>query len=181
MRKVSKEIIMKYLILFVALFATNVFASNDILTSTSHVCVQPTITAGAYSENDAVGGQLDFENAVGYEKKSGMIQSVTIIDSADVLDRFYLNCFDQDFTEAADNAGVSYAIGDVSHNILNLSVDSADWVDLGGGQVNQVANIGKAIVLDSVTLRCQLQTTSAPTYNTDGDLTVCIDVLKDSP
>lgn len=173
---------MKFILATIAfLLAHNAMAFVDVVTSASNVCVTPTITAGAYAEGDAVGGQMDFDVALGQERKTGVVQSLTISDNSEAKDILTIYCFDQEFTEVADNAAVSYSIADVSHAVLSVSVAASDWIELGGGNIAHIKNIGKVVSSSDTTLRCQLETSSAPTYNDVNELTVCIDILKDSP
>jgi len=173
---------MRFIALLAAMLVSfSATASVDVHTSTSRTCAIPTISAAAaYAEGDAVGGQMDFE-ALGFDRPSGRVQSVTIYDNSETLDILTLYCFDQDFTEATNNSALSYSIADVSHAILKVSIGVADWVELGGGNLAQITDIGKAIKSTDTFLRCQLETSSNPTYNDVNELTVCIDVHKDSP
>jgi len=178
----SKGGIMRFLsILFAALISFQAFATVDIVTNSRTICVTPTITAGAYSVDDAVGGQLDFTDLVGIQRKTGLIQSLMLSDTSSQQSPLKIICFDQDFTEAADNAAISFSAFDISHATFIVSVDATDYHNLGFGSIAELDNIGKTIDLSDSTLRCQIQTTSDPSYDTDDALKVCIDVIKDSP
>ena len=64
----------------------------------------PTVTVGAYSANDAVGGLLTFANAARVSAGSGVIKDVILIDDAgqDAIMELWL--FSQTFTAMSDNA-----------------------------------------------------------------------------
>ena len=163
------------------LISINCFAFNDEQRNTSSQCITPTITAGAYTAGDAVGGQMDFDLALGLERKSGLVRSARVVDASGAKSPLWVFCFDQDFTEASDNAAIAYSIADISHAILIVSVTTPDYTELGvNGTVAQIEDIDKRVKGTDTYLRCQMQTISAPVYNDVNELTVCLDILKDS-
>lgn len=168
--------------LFILFFAFQVQATVDIVEHSTVICVVPNISIGAHSVGHAVGGQMNFENAVGGNQKTGLIDSVTIIDADVERAAFDLNCFSEDFVETASTppTAVSVSDSDAANLVLTVSIPTADYIDLGASGVVQVKNIGVRIKLSDSTLRCQLRTATAVTYTATNDIKVCIGIKKDS-
>jgi len=57
------------------------------------ISVTPTVTAGAYSAKDVVGGLLTFANAASVYRGSGILRKVTVQNNAMVADLLWLNLF----------------------------------------------------------------------------------------
>ena len=58
------------------------FIVEEIMSAGEIISQTPTVTAGAYSANDAVGGLLTFANAARFDKGGGIIKDVIILDDA---------------------------------------------------------------------------------------------------
>ena len=72
------------------------------------VRVTPTVTAGAYSANDVVGGTLTFTGAT-----RGLIRGVTLVDQAKQAGAYQLILFDSTPTDIADNGAYDIADADL--------------------------------------------------------------------
>lgn len=73
--------------------------------------VSPTVTAGAYTANDVVGGTLTFNGV-----SKGILRAVTVVDQAKQAGALQLVLFDTVPTTIADNA--TYDIADA--DMLNI-------------------------------------------------------------
>lgn len=73
------------------------------------VRVTPTVTAGAYSANDVVGGTLTFSGI----PDKGVIVSVTVVDQAKQAGALQLVIFDSAPTDIADNGAYDIADADL--------------------------------------------------------------------
>lgn len=143
------------------------------------VAVSPTITAGAYSANDAVGGLMTFSNATN-SKLTGVIQTVVITDQADQGAALDLVCFNQSVTVASDNDAFSISDDDSKEAVAWISVTASDYIDVGGAKVAVIGGIGQLVTTyNGTALYCQLRTTGTPTYAATDDLQVAINVLQD--
>lgn len=138
----------------------------------------PTITAGAYSAGDAVGGKLTFTGC----PEDGKIETVTIIDLDEEGPELNLVLFHADFTAVSDNAAFDVAAGEEARLIGIVNIASADFEDIGGLKVATKGNLGIGFKLSetAVTKRGriygQLMTPGTPTYTTTSDLVINIAV-----
>lgn len=73
-------------------------------TSGATIAQTPTVTAGAYSAGDAVGGLLTFANAARASGGGGVVKGVVIVDDAGQDAELELWLFDRTFTAMVDNA-----------------------------------------------------------------------------
>src|SRR3990167_3752790 len=104
----------------------------------------PTITAGAYSDADALGGKLTFQDAAAIPAGTGMVTSLVVImndpnDSPD-LDLVLMNA---DFTATADNAALSISDADMLNVAGVVKVRSGDYIGALGA--NRFAYVETAI------------------------------------
>jgi len=98
----------------------------------------PTVTAGAYSAKDAVGGLLTFEGAASIYRGSGTLRKVVLINQAGVADVLNLVLFDRTFTAAADNAAFDPSDADLLNCIGRISIAAADYEVLADNAVATV-------------------------------------------
>jgi len=125
-------------------------------TSSRTITVTPTITAGAYSANDAVGGLMTF---LGLFKKqgSGMLVSLVLTDQEEQNAVTDIILFKQTFTATADNAAINISAADSLNIIGTFRVGSGDYIDVGAATVATLSNIGKILrVADQETLFAQM-------------------------
>lgn len=80
--------------------------------------VTPTVTVGAYSANDVIGGTLTFHRV-----HSGRLQSITITDANAQSVDYVLVLFDSVPTTIADNATFDIADADIPNIIYTNSAD----------------------------------------------------------
>ena len=140
----------------------------------------PTITAGAYSANEAVGGLITFTNVATTDSRgSGVIQSITIIDDAAQNAELELHLFDRTFTATTDNAAFDPTDADLENYIGYILVTTADYAGFVDNSAAHVSNVGLAFNLAGTSLFGQLVTRGTPTYAATDDLTIKIGVLQD--
>lgn len=138
----------------------------------------PTITAGAYAANDAVGGLLTFANAGRATGLGGVIKNMVIIDDAQQDVGLELWLFDQTFTPTANNAPFNPSEADLENLIAVITTADGAWFDSAS---QGVADVEASKRYDPVgtSLFGQLVTRGAPTYAATDDLTVKIMLLQD--
>lgn len=139
----------------------------------------PTITAGAYSSLDAVGGKLEFENVCTPYSNSASIVRATVLDKGKQSALLYLVLFDRDFTETADNTAFTVTDADLANVLGVLEIGTADYIDLHDNSVGQLGfdNLCCCIPFELVeggtSLFGQLMVkTSTPTYTSTSDLII---------
>lgn len=143
------------------------------------VAVTPTITGGAYSAKDAVGGLLTFANAARVSGGSGVVHAVTIIDNDSEAAELVLVLFDQTFTATADNAPFDPSDADLANCIGKITISSTDYQAFNDNAVAQVRNVGLPFKLTGTSLFGQLMCTGGPTYTAVSDLTIKLHILQD--
>lgn len=87
----------------------------------------PTITAGAYTAGDALGGLLNFIDAARTAGGRGEIVKVTIVDDAKQSAPIDLVLFDQTFTATADNSPFDPSDADLQNCLGYVSVANTDY------------------------------------------------------
>lgn len=147
------------------------------------VAVTPTITAGAYSTGDAVGGLLTFTDILEGLGKSGLIHTVSIVDKAAQLAQLELVLFDQSFTAAADNAAFDPSDADLANCIGVVPIYATDYFNFTDNAIAVVRNVGLVVDLQQSStdhnLYGQLVVRGTPTYASTSDIIVKLHVLQD--
>ncbi len=143
----------------------------------------PTITAGAYSAADAVGGLLTFADVGAGYSPCAKITKVTVIDDAAqaaVLDLFL---YSQEITPTADNGAFSPSDADNQFCVGVIHIAAADY---GSGDDNNVATVecDLPITLSGASpasaglvgtdLWGQLTCIGTPTYAATDDITIIL-------
>lgn len=141
----------------------------------------PTITAGAYSEGDAVGGKLTFANAAKVSGGGGMLSTVIIVDDAGQDVELELWLFNQDFTSMSDNAAWAPSEADLENLVGVISTeDSAQgWLAAGTPSAVTINEMMRYDCVGSTSLYGQLVTRGTPTFVATDDVTVKIGLLQD--
>ena len=136
----------------------------------------PTVTAGAYSAGDAVGGLLTFTDATpgGNGVSGALLMSCVIADEAKQSIETDLVLFSESFTPTADNAAFAPSDADLLNCIGVVTV--ADYAAFSASSVGTVANVGLPIKLTGAGggLFGQLVTRGTPTYAATTDVAVYI-------
>ena len=142
------------------------------------ISLTPTITAGAYSANDAVGGILEFEDAARVSGAGGVIKQLLLIDDAGQDATLQLWLFNQTFTAMVDNAAWAPSVADLENLIAIVYSTDGTWSAAGTPSAN-IIPIANRYDLVGTSLFGQLVTTGIPTYTGTGNLTVKIGILQD--
>ena len=140
----------------------------------------PTVTAGAYSANDAVGGLLTFANAGRVSTGGGVIKNVLLIDDAGQDAAMELWLFDVTFTAMADNAAWAPSESDLRNLVAVISTDDSanGWAAAGTPSVCAI-ECSYRFDLEGTSLFGQLVTRGTPTFAATDDVTVQIGLLQD--
>lgn len=150
----------------------------------ARIQVTPTITNGAYTSGDCVGGLMTITGAARANGGTGTLLSLVVLDKTQAqrapMDLLF---FDSAVTSAGDNAPVAFSDGDMAHllGIVPLPLYNAAWPGTPLNSVSAVHGIYMAYVLDGGTsdLYCQAVLRSGPTYTSTSDLIFSFTVQKD--
>ena len=140
----------------------------------------PTVTAGAYVANDAVGGLLTFANAARSTGGGGVIKTVVIIDDAGQDSELELWLFNQTFTAMADNAAWAPSEADLENlvGVISTEDSSQGWLDAGTPSAITI-DVATRYDLTGTSLFGQLVTRGTPTFAATDDVSVHIGLLQD--
>jgi len=143
--------------------------------------VNPVITAGAYSVNDALGGRLFFPAASHGAGQSGEVQALRIVDRAQQQVALDLFLFDQAFTAVADNAEFTVSDADMDKWVGTIPVTVANYWNLStnsGAVIYPVAlpyvTVGGSDLYGQLVVR-----SGPPTYVATTDIRVRLVVRRD--
>lgn len=137
----------------------------------------PTITAGAYSAGDAVGGKMTFAGAQRAQSRGCLIQTVEVSDkNPAVLASLELWVCAEDFTAMTDNAAWARSDADavLPWRVIPLNAWYASTLN-----ATCIWTGAMGIVSSGTELYAQLVTRTAPTYTSTSDLKVTLIVQPD--
>jgi hypothetical protein len=137
----------------------------------------PTVTAGAYSTGDAVGGIMEFKGA----KEYGLIHNVFIFDSSNQQKDLDLVLFSATpTTPTADNAAFAIAAGDNAKvvGVIPITTHKALDGDSSASYANGLSLPFKANATTGILYGQLVSRTSAPTYTSTSALRVQLSLLK---
>ena len=137
----------------------------------------PTVTAGAYSANDAVGGLLTFTNAARVSGGGGVIKSVVFIDDAGQDVALELWLFDTTITAIADNAAWALTEAQLHTCVAVISTTDGTWRASGTPSVCDV-DVSRGYTCTGTNLFGQIVTRGTPTFAATDDVTVRIQLLQ---
>ena len=138
----------------------------------------PTVTAGAYAANDAVGGLLTFANAVRNSGGGGVVKDMIILDDAGQDAALELWLFSETFTAIADNAAFDISQADL-RNLVGIIATSDGAYYASGTESAARVETAQRYDLAGTSLFGQLVTRGTPTYAATDDVTVIIGLLVD--
>ena len=136
----------------------------------------PTVTNGAYSANDAMGGLLTFANAARASGGSCVIEGFTVVDLSNTQPALELLLFDQTFTNIADNGVFDISDADLA-NVIAV-VKFADWASYNDHAVTSRFGLGLACKLAGTSLFGQLMTRTAVTLTSTADIIVVAHIAQ---
>lgn len=143
-----------------------------------HITLNPTVTVGAYSVGDVVGGLLTFTPVKKLE--TAFIQNVLLIDKANQSSEFDLFLFDEAPTTIADNAAFDLAAGDLEKLIADY-MQFTSYVSVNGSSNYVVA---KPSAVPAIPVDTQnafygfLVARTAPTFANADDLIIRVSMLE---
>ncbi len=152
-----------------------VIATGNKLTITQ----TPTITAGAYTSGDALGGLLTFAGAAALAGGRGTITKVVIVDDANKLQPIDLVLFNQTFTATGDNDVFAPSDADMQNNIGHIPIAATDYASFSANAEATKRNVGFDYTLAGTSLFGQMVIRDVGGYAAVDDLTIKITVILD--
>jgi len=137
----------------------------------------PTVTAGAYSASDVVGGRLTFTMAAA----SGvyLLKSVRLVDDGNVKAAGSLYLFNSAPSSIADNAAFEPTVADLAKLVAVVPVASADYTTLNSNAVALVEDLNSYFSVDGGTLYGYFVCSGTPTYTATTDLTISLFLMSE--
>jgi len=137
----------------------------------------PTVTAGAYTAGDAVGGLLTFANAGRAAGMGGIAKDLLIIDDAGQDKEMELWLFNATFTAMADNAPWAPSEADLRKLVGIISTADGAWFAAGTPSVARV-EASQQYSCIGTSLFGQLVTRGTPTFAATDDVTAMLGLLR---
>lgn len=138
----------------------------------------PTVTAGAYSAGDAVGGLLTFANASRESGAGGVITDLLILDDAGQDAEMELWLFSETFTAMSDNAAWAPSEADLRKLVAIVSTADGVWFAAGTPSAARV-ECSQRYDCAATSLFGQLVTRGTPTFAATDNITVVMGLLQD--
>ncbi len=145
----------------------------------TEIVLIPTITAGAYTSGDALGGLLTFANAARISGGRGVVTKVVIVDDDNELQPIDLVLFNQTFTATGDNDAFAPSEADLENCIGHISIAATDYASFSANAEATKRNVGFDYKLAATSLFGQMVIRDTGGYAATDDLTVKITVILD--
>ena len=155
--------------------------ASRVTTIEDHITIvqTPTITAGAYTIGDAVGGLLTFADAALGNGREGEISTLIIVDRGQQEAAFDLVLFDGTFTATADNAVFDPSDADLANTIGMIPVLPEHYTRFFDNSMAMIRPVGLYFTTGAnANIYGQLVVRGIPTYASVGDLTVKLTVKR---
>lgn len=136
----------------------------------------PTITAGAYSDGDVVGGLLTLEES-GIVRGS-ILNKICVVDAANQKAAFDLWLFNAAPTAVLDNAAFAPTAADLKKVITRVNFPAASYQTEGSLAHGELDDINNLITSNYGTLYAYIVLSgSTPTYAATTDLWIALDLM----
>lgn len=136
----------------------------------------PTVTAGAYSANDVVGGLLTFTNAVRDTGGRGIINSIVFTDLGVTANVLNLWLFSDAPASIADNAAFDPSDAELLTLVGVVQIAAADYLIATDNQAAMKLNVGLQYNVTATSLYGYLECVGTPTYASTADIKIRIQV-----
>lgn len=137
------------------------------------VTLYPTITAGAYSAGDVVGGLLSFAFASG-RGASGIVRDVRIADDDDEKAACKLWLFERQPTAFADNAAFAPTMADLKYCAGVIAIAAADYTTVNSNAWAGIHEIGYDFTIEQGTLYGYLVCDATQSFTAATDLAITL-------
>ncbi len=150
--------------------------------TSSSKLISPTITVdtSAYTIGDCIGGKLTLTDAVRVSGGSGVLQTITIVDSSNIKPALEIIIFNSNPTAATLTDGSAIAFStDVSKVIQRIPVYASDYTTVGGVAIATITPGMIVQAVGSANLYAALNAVAAHDFLATGDLQVKFGFLQD--
>jgi hypothetical protein len=140
----------------------------------STVSVTPTITSGAYSANDGIGGKMTLSNALRTSNAGGTWQSLLVSDKNNQKAQLNVLLFNYDPTSGSYTDNSPLILGsDISKLIRNVTINASDYQTVAGSVAIADINVMQTVNGGSTngTLYAVAMTPGTPSYASTSDIT----------
>jgi hypothetical protein len=143
------------------------------------VSQDPTVTAGAYSSGDAIGGLLTFKNitTAGNGDRGALVESVLIVDEAAQGADVDLVLFDRTFTATADNAAFDPTDADLLNCIGVVNITTHYAFNDNGISIERAFGLPIPSTTDG-SIYGQLVSRGTPTYAATTDVSAVVTTVN---
>lgn len=141
--------------------------------------VTPVISTSAYEANDAVGGRMEFTNAVLAKARGGTVMAAIVVDKAGQKAPLNLFLADRTFTATADADTIAISAADNDNTIGMIPFVLGNYLKSGTPFVATRSGLGLSFKLNGTSIFGQLSTPGTPTFVATSDLVVILAVLPD--
>jgi hypothetical protein len=152
--------------------ATDVSSANPLPVrgAWTTLTASPTVTAGAYSANDAVGALMTFNNAVRATGGRAKIHTVVLNDLGVTANVLNLWLFSDSIAAIADNAAWDPSDTELLTCVGVIQIAAADYLVATDNQAATKVNVGFVYNCTGTALYGQFECVGTPTYASTADL-----------
>lgn len=137
----------------------------------------PTITAGAYSAADVVGGLLTF--STGGLPEGSILTRALLVDDDNEKAEITLYMFNAAPTSINDNAAFAPLVADLKKLVTKITFAVADYVTVNSNAYALKEDLNDQIPANGGSLYGYLVCTATPTYSATTDLWLALDFLTE--
>lgn len=137
-----------------------------------------TITAGAYSANDVVGG-LVAVTVQSNRHASGVIRKLSVVDDDNEKAALTIYWFSEAPTSIADNAAFAPVIADLKKMSGSVAVAAGDYVTINSNAIAIKTDVNNDFSASTGILYLYVVCTATPTYTATTDLTLELWIWED--
>lgn len=139
--------------------------------------VAPTITAGAYSAGDVVGGLLTFD--VSGAPEGSLLTRALLVDDDNEKPELTLYLFNASPTSFADNAAFAPVVADLKKLITKVTFATTDYVTVNSNAYALKEDLNDLIPANTGSIYGYLVCTATPTYTATTDIWLALDFLTE--
>ncbi len=140
----------------------------------------PTVTAGAYTAGDVIGGLLTFSATLSSQPGSGELREVMVYDNAKQQKALTLFLFDSAPSVIADNAAFNLSAADLRKcfAIVPIAIHKTYSTSTRGYSIARALSVPVFTDTDQ-SIYAYLVCDAAPTYGATDDLTIGLSIIQD--
>lgn len=140
-----------------------------------------TVTAGAYSAGDVIGGRITLTNAMRITSGTGVWQDLFITTADGETPELWALLFDSTTASSiSDNAAFAWGAGDHAKCLAAVHIAAADWLTIGSDGVLHKQNLGIVVAANgSQNLYAYLVAVGTPTFGATSDVVARFKFLRD--